>query len=102
MGGALLRPGNEIESGANAHKRYVRQEALTVIAEELLLGCTQGHEAEIGFRLADCLDAPARILRCRFEPLRRCKHAGNHQTGIAVLEKPRRLAEHLQARPEEI
>ena len=48
MGGTHLRPRDEIQSGANANKRHVRQEALRVVGKELLLGCAKGDETEIG------------------------------------------------------
>ena len=62
MGCTHLRPRDEIQSGANADKRYVGQEALPVIGKQLLLGCAKGDETEIGSLVADCFDAAARIL----------------------------------------
>ena len=46
VGCTHLRPRDEIQAGADAYKRYVRQEAFGVIGKQLLLGCTEGDETE--------------------------------------------------------
>ena len=43
-----LCPSDEIQSGANADKRSIGQDAASVIGKQLLLGCAEGDEAEIG------------------------------------------------------
>ena len=43
-----LCPSDKIQSGAYADKRYIGQNALAMVGEQLLFRCAQGDEAEIG------------------------------------------------------